>query len=176
MLSKGQNPHMRFMHDFGKPAFNTVGEGVDFFRQIFEDLMKNAKQLTHTQGPPKYYFIDHGLAKLFHETQPWLMTPICGSGHHVPKIINNPELLPVNPFAVDIFCVGHLIQPVFLDVSRAKPKNTVRWHRRKEGCMCVRGGSDKAQGLSQLGTTKDREQRETKERAGTKRLNGNDKG
>ncbi|KAJ6618793.1 hypothetical protein B0H10DRAFT_2217291 [Mycena sp. CBHHK59/15] len=147
---------MRFMRDFGEPDFDTVGEGVDFFQQMFEglkfmhdhlvahrdcsltnimmdgqhlfpdgfspplptrtrDLMNNAKHLTRTQAPPKYYFIDFGLAKLFHEMQPQLATPIRGGDHYVPEIINNPELLPVDPFAVDIFCVGHLIQLAFLD-------------------------------------------------------------
>ncbi|KAJ6629435.1 hypothetical protein B0H10DRAFT_1776589 [Mycena sp. CBHHK59/15] len=151
---------MRFMHDFSEPTFDTVGEGVDFFQQIFEglkfmhdhlvahrdcslanimmdgqhlfpegfspilprrslDLMENAKHLTRTQAPLKYYFIDFGLAQVFHETQPRLATPIRGGDHYVPEIINNPELLPVDPFAVDIFCVGHLIQLAFLDVRMA---------------------------------------------------------
>ncbi|KAJ6629452.1 hypothetical protein B0H10DRAFT_1776295 [Mycena sp. CBHHK59/15] len=147
---------MKFMHDFSEPYYDTVGEGVDFFRQMFEglksmhdhgvahrdcsvanimmdaqqlypdgfsprlsrrtpDLKADARHLTRTQAPPRYYFIDFGLSMKFDETQPRLASPIRGGDRFVPEIEDNEDETLVDPFAVDIWCVGHLIQLVFLD-------------------------------------------------------------
>ncbi|KAJ6629433.1 hypothetical protein B0H10DRAFT_1776609 [Mycena sp. CBHHK59/15] len=153
---------MKFMHNFVEPYFDTVGEGVDFFQQVFEglkfmhdhlvahrdisllnimadgqhmypngfnprqpkrtpDLKEEAKHLTRTQAPPKYYFIDFGFTTKFDETQPRLAFPLRGGNHYVPEIVNNEGETLVDPFAVDIFCMGHIIQLAFLDVRYVYP-------------------------------------------------------
>ncbi|KAJ6610679.1 hypothetical protein B0H10DRAFT_2165995 [Mycena sp. CBHHK59/15] len=147
---------MKFMHDFREPYFDTVGEGVDFFQQVFEglkfmhdhlvahrdisllnimmdgqhlypngfsprmptrtpDLKGFAKHLTRTQAPPKYYFIDFGFTTKYDETQPLLASPLQGGDHYVPEIVNNDGETLVDPFALDIFCMGHIILLAILD-------------------------------------------------------------
>ncbi|KAJ6543681.1 hypothetical protein B0H10DRAFT_2134463 [Mycena sp. CBHHK59/15] len=100
---------MPFLRPFDDPNFDTFGEAVDFFQQIFEGLdfmhehgvaHRDCGTLNH---PPKYYLIDFGISRRY---KPEQLPP--------PEFRNS--YTPCDPFPTDIYYIGNLIRENFLDV------------------------------------------------------------
>ncbi|KAG9308566.1 kinase-like domain-containing protein [Chiua virens] len=145
---------MPLLRPYIDPSFDTIGEAVECFRQLFEGLQfmhkhhvahrdcmnKNimldptdlypesfhpvainlnksysgeAKHLTRTRRPPKYYFIDFGISRHYDpsDTDPKEI-PIWGGDKEVPEFRNSNE--PRDPFATDVFYIGNAIRMDFL--------------------------------------------------------------
>ncbi|KAF8870843.1 kinase-like domain-containing protein [Infundibulicybe gibba] len=127
-------PMLRVYED---PRFDTIGEGVEFFRQIFEGLqfmhkhrvahrdcqapniMMDAEPIgsvshfTRTQRPVKYYFIDFGISRHYEPSEvPPLEDPIWGGDKTVPEFQFSDG--PCDPFPTDIYYLGNLIRTEFL--------------------------------------------------------------
>lgn len=88
-----------------------------------KDCISDAKHFTRTQRPPKYYFIDFGIARRYDpsDINPKEI-PIWGGDKEVPEFQNSNE--PRDPFATDVFYVGNAIRMDFILVSY---HFTVRW-------------------------------------------------
>ena len=61
----------------------------------------------------KYYFIDFGESSIFQEGDERLVTGVYGLDRDVPEY---SEIVPYDPFPVDIYCIGNVIQTEILDV------------------------------------------------------------
>ncbi|KAH0586004.1 hypothetical protein H2248_007282 [Termitomyces sp. 'cryptogamus'] len=137
--------------------FETVGEAVEYFRQIFEGLQfmhenntihgdckhnnimedglslyttpphpfkhemrrdfidRTPKPVSRTIRPTKYYLIDFGLSYDFTgEDGPHLLQGPWGGYKNVPEH-QGSEPPPCDPFPVDVYCIGNLINQHFLD-------------------------------------------------------------
>ncbi|KAJ6580065.1 hypothetical protein DFH09DRAFT_1246054 [Mycena vulgaris] len=120
-----------FIAKFDNPRFETVGEAVEFFRQIFEGLQymhKNniahrgtVSHLTRTQRPVKYYLIDFGISRKY---DPDVRAPmehiIVGGDKSVPEFRRKKtgELpMECDPFPADVYCMGNVIREEFLDLG-----------------------------------------------------------
>ncbi|KAG1767446.1 hypothetical protein EDD22DRAFT_875898 [Suillus occidentalis] len=84
------------------------------------DYSGSARHYTRTQRPPKYYFIDFGLSRRYNaqEDNP-LEYPIFGGDRTVPEFQNNTDI-PLDPFPIDVYCLGNTIKQEFLNVSIQK--------------------------------------------------------
>ncbi|EGN94735.1 hypothetical protein SERLA73DRAFT_125647 [Serpula lacrymans var. lacrymans S7.3] len=145
---------MPLLRPFTDPCFDTCGEVVECFRQLFvglqfihkqhvahcdcmdlnimmdatclffhpfhpqdidmrRDYKGEAKSLTHTQCPPKYFYIDFGISCCYdaNNTAP-LEEPIWGGNKTVPKFQNLDQ--PRNPFLTDVYYLGNMIRNEFL--------------------------------------------------------------
>ncbi|THH17972.1 hypothetical protein EUX98_g9032 [Antrodiella citrinella] len=130
---------------FDDPSFQTIGEVVEFIRQIFEGLQFMheahvahrpmypdmyhprstfktrdgngwARHYTRTRRPVKYYLIDFGLSRRYAaDDVSPLEVPIRGGDKSVPEFRSDE---PCNPFPTDIYYVGNMIRENFLQ----KPK------------------------------------------------------
>ncbi|KAK7692281.1 hypothetical protein QCA50_003906 [Cerrena zonata] len=144
---------------FYKPRFETVGEVLECFRQVFEgleflhdcriahrDLMvynimmgskdmwpelyhimaphrnrsftaRVKKPFTKTARPPKYHIIDFGMSRRYSpdNLNPTEIAPE-GGDRTVPEFGNGTGAVVHDPFAVDIYCVGNVIQDYILKV------------------------------------------------------------
>ena len=81
------------------------------------DFRSTPLHTTRTLAPVKYYFIDFGVAKKYDLSAPpeeRLEPPGWGAGDGTIPEFKKDELC--DPFAVDVYCIGHLIQSIFLDV------------------------------------------------------------
>ena len=81
------------------------------------DFQSAPSHTTRTLAPVKYYFIDFGVAKKYDLSAPpeeRLEPPGWGAGDGTIPEFKKDELS--DPFAVDVYCIGHLIQSHFLDV------------------------------------------------------------
>ncbi|KAG6809494.1 hypothetical protein H0H92_016038 [Tricholoma furcatifolium] len=120
--------------------FETIGEVVEFFRQIFEwnNIMADAAHLfdipphpfdprhkrdfsgyvhrvaSRTKRPVKYYLIDFGLSKEYPPGTPRLEPVPWGGDKSVPEH-QLPGYPPCDPFPVDVYCLGNCIREEFLD-------------------------------------------------------------
>ena len=76
----------------------------------------DAKHLTRTQRPPKYYLIDSGISRRYDpsDTDPKEI-PIWGGDKAVPEFQDSNE--PHDPFATDIFYIGNAIKKDLILVS-----------------------------------------------------------
>ncbi|KAJ7902377.1 kinase-like domain-containing protein, partial [Mycena leptocephala] len=118
--------------------FFTIGEAVEFFTQIFEGLqlmhsnrvwhgdvkfnniMMDASPLmiddVNPWHPVKYYWIDFDLSGEHDPSQgPPLVDPRYGGTREVPEFAFPDQ--QCNPFAVDVWCLGFLIQTYFTEGS-----------------------------------------------------------
>ncbi|KAJ6538806.1 hypothetical protein DFH09DRAFT_1397385 [Mycena vulgaris] len=116
---------MPLLRTFGDPRFETIGEGVDFFGQIFEGLQRlkyydgrfkmcpegfhpinywrkrdfysgDAKFYTRTQRPPKYYLTDFGLSRIYASKNPPPLEPVIfGGDRSVPEFKITDEYGPI---------------------------------------------------------------------------------
>ena len=81
-------------------------------------LTDDAKEpYTRTLKPPKYYIIDFGMSRQYspgdhHPTE----TAPDGGDRTVPEFGDGRSRVVHDPFAVDIYCVGNVIQERILDV------------------------------------------------------------
>ena len=84
---------------------------------LARDFRSTPSHTTRTLAPVKYYFIDFGVAKRYDLSTPpeeRLEPPGWGAGDSTIPEFKKDELC--DPFAVDVYCIGHLIQSHFLDV------------------------------------------------------------
>lgn len=80
------------------------------------DFSGNAKHLTRTQCPPKYYLIDFGISRKYDAAdKPPLESPIRGGDKTVPEFQGSAE--PCNPFPTDVYYLGNMIREQFQEVS-----------------------------------------------------------
>lgn len=77
------------------------------------------KPFTRTARPPKYHIIDFGLSRQYapDNLNPTETLPE-GGDRTVPEFTNGTQPVLHDPFAVDIYCVGNVIQECILQVSR----------------------------------------------------------
>ncbi|RXW18388.1 hypothetical protein EST38_g7465 [Candolleomyces aberdarensis] len=68
---------------------------------------------SRTEKPPKYYLIDFGLSKRYEEGEAPIPTEKPGTDRSVPEYLDVSKT--VNPFFVDVYCVGNMIRQEFLD-------------------------------------------------------------
>lgn len=177
---------MPLLQSWEQPKFNTIGEVVDFFRQVFEglqymhtngvahrdckynnilmdptglysvlphplrphqarDFRSTPSHTTRTLAPVKYYFIDFGVAKKYDLSVPpeeRLEPPGWGAGDWTIPEFKKDELC--DPFAVDVYCIGHLIQSIFLDGDEhSNPKKGLDFMRRLVKDMCKENPKDR---------------------------------
>ena len=90
------------------------------------------KPFTRTAKPPKYFIIDFGMSRRYSpdDPNPTETSPDGGDGT-VPEFNNSVNPVPHNPFAVDIYCMGNVIQEVILDVSSLKPTSRATGYLRR---------------------------------------------
>ena len=75
------------------------------------------RKYSRTERPPKYYIIDFGLSKRFEEDELVRALERVGTDLTVPEYHNDAR---VEPFRVDVYCVGNMIRKEFLDVRTPK--------------------------------------------------------
>ncbi|KAK7681804.1 hypothetical protein QCA50_015151 [Cerrena zonata] len=77
------------------------------------------KPFTRTARPPKYHIIDFGLSRRYSpdNLNPTETAPE-GGDRTVPEFTNDSGHVLHDPFAVDIYCVGNVIQEYILDAYR----------------------------------------------------------
>ncbi|RXW18394.1 hypothetical protein EST38_g7463 [Candolleomyces aberdarensis] len=73
-----------------------------------------SNKYTRTEKPPKYYLLDYGLSRRFAEGEEPEPLDTVGTDTTVPEYTNE---FPIDPFFVDVYCVGNMIRQDFLDVS-----------------------------------------------------------
>lgn len=74
------------------------------------------RHYSRTMKPPKYYIIDFGMSRRYSRDDPHpLETRIEGGDRTVPEFQN--PIGPHDPFAVDIYTVGSMIQEFLVEVS-----------------------------------------------------------
>lgn len=83
------------------------------------------KPFTRTARPPKYHIIDFGLSRQYpaDNLNPAESIPE-GGDRTVPEFSNGLGPVAHDPFAVDIYCVGNVIQNYILKVSRRVSHNS----------------------------------------------------
>ncbi|KAJ7502398.1 hypothetical protein B0H11DRAFT_1712535 [Mycena galericulata] len=150
---------MPLLRRYEDPPFDTFGEAIDFFGQLFEglkflhdhniahrdcgslnimmegskmfpegyhprqlwrkrDFSEHVKFFTRTQRPPRYYFIDFGLSRMYTSRQPPPIEPIIrGGDKSVPEFQNTDADGPIScdPFPIDIYYAGNMIRTDFMD-------------------------------------------------------------
>jgi hypothetical protein len=81
----------------------------------------DARHLSRTLAPVKYYVIDFGLAWDLDTTKGASSAPvIVGIDRTVPEFQGKGREDLCDPFPVDIYCLGNMVKTVFLDVSHYK--------------------------------------------------------
>ncbi|TFK74321.1 hypothetical protein BDN72DRAFT_833673 [Pluteus cervinus] len=101
--------------DIGVPNLMMDGDELfpDGWNQRYANLTPEGEEhtnvFTRTQRPPKYYFIDFGLARRYDPSDPNpLEEPIFGGDRTVPEFKTNKESF--NPFHTDIYYAGNTIR------------------------------------------------------------------
>ena len=73
---------------------------------------------TRTSRPPRYYIIDFGMSRRYSPDDLYpIETAPDGGDRTVPEFNSSWDSVEHDPFAVDIYCVGNVIQEYILDVS-----------------------------------------------------------
>ena len=99
-----------------------------------EDLTQPARHRTRTQSrsPPRYYFVDFGIP---------LENPLFGEEKDVPGF-EEDSTKRWDPFATDVWCLGHAIQDIFLNVrcsSSLSPIKLIVIRQRYSGVKFLNG-------------------------------------
>jgi hypothetical protein len=92
-----------------------------------KDLKGKAPHFTRTLHPPRYHFIDFGLAEHFPEGSHPLAEQIWGGDKTVPEFQNSAA--PCDPFATDVYYIGNVVRRHLLDVSNFSICPTRRFNR-----------------------------------------------
>jgi hypothetical protein len=82
------------------------------------DLKHHAPYMTRTDRPTKYYFVNFRNARKYErQTDETVMDPMfIGDDQTVPEHQSGASQSPVDPFAVDAYCLGSLVRTEFLQV------------------------------------------------------------
>ncbi|KAI9447473.1 hypothetical protein H4582DRAFT_1894084 [Lactarius indigo] len=112
------------LHPFDGPRIQTFGEFSAFFTQICEgiqfmhqrnvahrDCTANNIKVTATQRPPRYYFINFGLARQY-PSRDVMDEPLSGGDESAPE---HQSGRLCNPFHTDIYYIGNLIRKEFME-------------------------------------------------------------
>ncbi|KAJ7152632.1 hypothetical protein C8R43DRAFT_1189593 [Mycena crocata] len=105
------------LKEFFEPIFETVGEVVDCFRQIFEFTLNTTNDdltyfITRTACWPRYYSIDFGLSRRYDPDKgPPLEEMIRGGDKSAPEHRDGDSC---NPFPTDIYYLGNLLDREFI--------------------------------------------------------------
>ncbi|KAF9814675.1 hypothetical protein IEO21_04970 [Rhodonia placenta] len=123
---------MPLLRSCNDPEFETIGEVVDFIRQLItglkfmhahhvahrterRDYKGTAKFYSRTERPTKYYYVDFGLSRKYDPADgPPLELPILGGDKTVPEFQGEGYNIAVDPFPTDIYYLGNLIRMAFL--------------------------------------------------------------
>lgn len=102
------------MMDFRKMWPEPYHTMAPYMNKTFTARVKSP--FTRTARSPKYYIIDFGLSRRYSpdDLRPTETAPE-GGDRTVPEFQN--EFAPHDPFAVDFYCVGNVIQKCILNVS-----------------------------------------------------------
>ena len=73
------------------------------------------RQFTRTEKPPAYFFIDFGISLLFEDDDRRVIWERMGTDFTVPEFHPDSKE-PINPFEVDIYCLGNLIKKDIVEV------------------------------------------------------------
>ncbi|KAF9801072.1 hypothetical protein IEO21_10209 [Rhodonia placenta] len=113
------------------PEFGTVGEVVEFIRQLVNglrfmhvhhvahrerkrDFTGTARHYSRTERPTKYYYVDFGLSRKYSPDEyPPRELPILGGDKTVPEFQGEGYDEAVDPFPTDIYYLGNLIRMAF---------------------------------------------------------------
>ncbi|KAJ7680967.1 hypothetical protein DFH06DRAFT_1265694 [Mycena polygramma] len=115
---------MPLLRESDEPRFDTIGEAVEFFRQIFEGLQfmrhhhSRVSHCTRTRLLVKYYFIDFGLSRKYDPTEPSPLEPVIQGGDRSVPEFAIPGNFYCDPYPTDIYYLGNLIRQRFLDRSQ----------------------------------------------------------
>lgn len=85
----------------------------DWMKADFRFGLKH--KFTRTERPPTYHIIDFGISKRFREGERLRVTADIGTDFSAPEY-SNPAL-DLNPFWIDVYCLGNLLRQEFMDVS-----------------------------------------------------------
>ncbi|KAJ6547720.1 kinase-like domain-containing protein [Mycena sp. CBHHK59/15] len=83
------------------------------------DWSGKAKPLTRIRRPVKYYFIDFGLSKHYPPSHPHTLEPPTWAGDKTVPEFKIGAL--VDPFPVDVYCLGNFIREMFTESSIMSP-------------------------------------------------------
>jgi hypothetical protein len=94
--------------------------------QMRDNFLVPAKRFSRTERPPKYFFIDFGIARRYDpKDKTPLELPIRGGDKSVPEFQQNMRT-PCNPFPTDIYYAGNLIREEVMQVSEyASPMRSI---------------------------------------------------
>ncbi|EED86080.1 predicted protein [Postia placenta Mad-698-R] len=113
------------------PEFGTIGEVVEFIRQLVNglrfmhvhhvahrdmnrDFTGTARHYSRTERPTKYYYVDFGLSRKYSPDEyPPRELPILGGDKSVPEFQGEGYDEAVDPFPTDIYYLGNLIRMAF---------------------------------------------------------------
>ncbi|RDX54887.1 hypothetical protein OH76DRAFT_1478401 [Lentinus brumalis] len=82
------------------------------------DFKRKVKEHTRTERPTRYYIIDFGLSRKFSPGQELIAPVSYGGDKSVPEYRDASRRVS-NPFAIDVYCLGSMIQEWFVDKSRS---------------------------------------------------------
>jgi hypothetical protein len=83
------------------------------------DLSREAKHLSRSEHPPKYFLIDFGLSRRYQpEERPPSEGIIRGGDRSAPE--HQGSLRSCDPFPTDVYYIGNLVRQDFLNVRTAK--------------------------------------------------------
>ncbi|KAF8829575.1 hypothetical protein HHX47_DHR3000737 [Lentinula edodes] len=114
---------MPWLRDVMDPRFRTIGEAIQFFKEMIEyHPIKQKKRYnwsgralhhSRTRCPPRYYFIDFGRSEMYDPSEPRPSEYALKSGGYTPP--EGDADVPCDPFATDVYILGTMIRTSFLD-------------------------------------------------------------
>ncbi|THH20523.1 hypothetical protein EUX98_g8567 [Antrodiella citrinella] len=95
----------------GRPLFPEDHHPVD--TQFSLDGSRYARQLSRSDNPVKYYFIDFGMSSYFREGDSPYVLGAKGADQSAPELSNHT---PYNAYMLDVYVLGHVYEISFLQV------------------------------------------------------------
>lgn len=95
-------------------------------RERSYDYKRKVKQRTRTEYPTRYYIIDFGLSRKFSPGDE-LIAPVSRGGDKSVPEYKDPSRTVSNPFAIDVYCLGNLIQEWFVAVRLRSSSHRPIW-------------------------------------------------
>jgi hypothetical protein len=81
------------------------------------DLKKRASHMTRTDRPVKYFYTNMSEARMYPKFEGVYDRISLGKDGTVPEHRGNTTKAVVNPFAVDVYCLGNVLRTEFLEVG-----------------------------------------------------------